>query len=255
MVLVSMLVVAIAVIICYMLKVAHEHNVLTHLVEVKGATDKLKLVFISDVHNRVISSKQRHLLENADAVIIGGDFCDNRTSEQTVIKNLQLLQSFGPLYFVWGNNDREFGEQRLRELFQRFQVTVVENDAVLLPNRANHTWVAAIDDTSTRNYSFTQALEKCDNDDITICVSHNPQVFHLARQQKKLSLLLGGHLHGGQIRLGKYGLHPHGSFSIRHGVATLISNGYGTTLMPLRLGAKPQLHVVQLNVVANSKSK
>lgn len=238
--------VAASLFIIYMLKTAHEHTVLQHVVHENGERDRLKLVFISDVHNRDIKQKDVHLLQGADAVIIGGDFCDRRTSERKLIKNIEFLCSLGPVYFVWGNNDREFGELRLRELFTQYGVRVIENDALSLPNRPNTTWIAAIDDTSTQHYSFSQALAKCADEDVIICVSHNPQVFHLARQEKRLTLLMGGHLHGGQIRLGKFGLHPNGSFSIRHGVATLISNGYGTTLVPFRLGAKPQLHVVEV---------
>lgn len=246
--LVIVILVAAALFILYMLKTAHEHTILQHTVTAVGEKDRVKLVFISDVHNRVIKDKNTELLQQADAVIIGGDFCDRRTSERKLVANLELLCSFGPVYFIWGNNDREFGEQRLREIFSRYGVHIVENDACELPNRANTTWIAAIDDTSTKNYSFSQALATCADEDVIICVSHNPQVFHLARKEKRLTLLMGGHLHGGQIRLGKLGLHPNGSFSMRHGVATLISNGYGTTLVPLRLGAKPQLHVVELVV-------
>lgn len=231
-----------------MLKVAHEHNIVEHTVHVKGQPDAMKLVFISDVHNRKISQKQLEQLRQSTAVIIGGDFCDRRTTEKTLRQNLQLLSSLGPVYFVWGNNDREFGEQRLRQIFAQYHVTIVENDAIALPDRPNATWISAIDDTSKNSYSFQRALHKCNDEDITICISHNPQVFHLARQQKRVSLLMGGHLHGGQIRFGKLGIYPHGSFSIRQGVATLISNGYGTTLIPFRLGAKPQLHVIYMQV-------
>ena len=49
-----------------------------------------------------------------DAVIIGGDFVDKRTSEQTLHENIQLLKKLGPLYFVWGNNDCEYDEKRRR---------------------------------------------------------------------------------------------------------------------------------------------
>ncbi len=29
---------------------------------------------------------------------------------------------------------------------------------------------------------------------------------------------------------------------------TLVSNGYGTTLLPLRLGAKPQCHIIDIEI-------
>lgn len=238
-----------------MFLVAHAHNILEHEAFAYGERDTIRLVFISDVHNRRISSKGFSTIGNVDAVIIGGDFCDKRTSKEKLCANLKQLQTLGPIYFVWGNNDREFGEQHLRQIFDEYNVTIVENTAVELSNRNNTTWIAAIDDTSTKNYSFKRALAKCEDDDVTICVTHNPQVFHIARRQKRVSLLMGGHLHGGQIRLGRFGLHPNGSFSIRHGIPTLISNGYGTTLLPLRLGAHPQMHVITLQVNKMKKNE
>lgn len=232
----------------YMLKEAHENNVRTHQVRTKGKADQFKLFFISDVHNRKISQRMIEKLPAVEAVIIGGDFVDRRVPFSQVERNLALLSKLGPIYFVWGNNDREVGEKALYEVFAKYNVTVVENDAVQLPNRNNTTWISAINDTSRKGYSFPQALAKCSAEDVTIVVSHNPQVFYKAVDILQPALLMGGHLHGGQIRLGPFGVHPHGSFSIRQGVPTLISNGYGTTLLPLRFMAKPECHVVEVTV-------
>lgn len=255
MIVIYILAIVVALLLIYMFKEAHEHNIHQHEVQILGEHDVVKIIFISDVHNRKIHPKKLQTIGFVDAVIIGGDFCDRRTSEQKLVDNLSALSSLGPIYFIWGNNDREFGESRLRGILHQFKATIIENDAIQLPNRSNSTWISAIDDTSTKNYSFKQALQKCQDDDVIIFVSHNPQVFHLARQQKKVSLLMGGHLHGGQIRFGKFGLHPHGSFLIRQGVPTLISNGYGTTLVPLRLGAQPQMHVITLQIDKNRKDE
>ena len=59
--------------------------------------------------------------------------------------------------------------------------------------------------------------------------------------------MLAGHTHGGQIRIGKYGLQEKGSFRMKQGRAKLISNGYGTSTLPLRLGAAPECHVIEIN--------
>ena len=248
MLVVYFLLLCIALLIFYMLKQANEHHIVQHTAVIKGKRDFFRVLFISDVHNRYIQSEGLNKLGALDAVIIGGDLCDRRTKREKLEKNLMLLNQFGPIFFVWGNNDREFGEVELRQIFNELKVTVVENDAVSLNNRQNTTWISAIDDTSTKNYDFNKALSKCKINDVVLCVSHNPQVFQKARRIRVPSMFLGGHLHGGQIRLGKYGLHPHGSFSVRNGVPTLISNGYGTTLVPLRLGAKPQIHVIDIKV-------
>ncbi|MGM9951305.1 MAG: metallophosphoesterase [Lysinibacillus sp.] len=232
--------------VSYMVREAHENNIRRHTVHARGKKDRFSIFFIADVHNRKINKKMLEEIEPVEAVIIGGDFADKRVSIPQIEMNLQRLQALGPIYFVWGNNDREVGEDNLLALFKKYGVTVVEDDAVQLPNRPNVTWISAINDTSRRRYSFKDALAKCKEGDVTLFISHNPQVFNQAYPIHKPALMMGGHLHGGQIRLGGLGMHPHGSFSIRKGVPTLISNGYGTTLLPLRLMAKPECHVIEV---------
>ena len=232
----------------YMLKVASENNVLYHDVPLNGESEQATLFFISDVHLRNINKRMIESINaKFEAVIIGGDFCDKRTPIERIYDNIQVLQKLGPVYFVWGNNDREIGEQKLRQIFKETNVIIIENDAALLPDLNNRCWLSAIDDTSSRNVRYEQAFEKCREGDNVIFISHNPEVFPNVRSKYHTDLMMGGHLHGGQIRFGPYGIHPHGSFSMREAVVTLISNGYGTTMLPLRLGAKPQCHVINLH--------
>jgi len=232
----------------YMLKQASENNVLHHEVRFNGESERARLFFISDVHLRKIDKKMIRKLEGTfDAVIIGGDFCDKRTPLQRIYNNIELLQQVGPIYFVWGNNDREVGEGNLREIFKRYNVKIIENDAELIPSLTNRCWICAIDDTSSKNVHYEKTFKKCREEDQVIFISHNPEIFATVRRKYRTNLMMGGHLHGGQIRFGPYGIHPHGSFSMREGVATLISNGYGTTALPLRFGAKPQCHVIDLH--------
>ncbi len=234
----------------YMIKEAFEHNVLHHVIELKGVCEEqFKLFFISDIHNRIIREEEiRDKKGKFDGVIIGGDLADKRTPIERLIKNIQFLSTLGPVYFIWGNNDREVGEERLRNILSEWNVIMIENDAILLPNRKNKIWLNAIDDTTTKNVHFDKAFAKTEAKDVVLFVSHNPQVFSQVLVQYKVDFLMGGHLHGGQIRLGPFGIYPHGSFSYKKGIPVLISNGYGTTLLPLRLGAKPQCHIIDVKI-------
>ena len=229
--------------LCYMWLLAKGNDVLRHLLHLSGESEQIRFFFISDSHARPISRKLiLKVKERIDFVLIGGDFADQRTPLVQIEANLKKLKQLGPIFFVWGNNDREVGEQTLLELFHRYGVTVLNNDAIQLPF-ANNVWLSAIDDTSSK-YNIPKALEKCPTDANIIFVSHNPKIFKRVLPHVTPVLMLGGHLHGGQIRVGKYGMQPHGYYRKENGVQTLVSNGYGTTLVPLRLGAKPQTHVV-----------
>lgn len=231
----------------FMMKQAKENHIHIHRMAIQGEEEKIRLFFISDTHARTINKEMIQSVQGpVHAVIIGGDFADKRTPWLRIEDNLKLLKKLGPVYFIWGNNDREVGEEWLRNLFQQHNVPIIENEALLIPNLKNRIWLSAIDDTSA-NYNIENAIVKCKAEK-TVFISHNPQIFSKVQKKFQPILMMGGHLHGGQIRLGKFGLHPHGSFSIRQGVYTLISNGYGTTLLPFRLGAKPQCHIIDIEV-------
>ena len=236
--------------VLYMVRQAHENNVRTHSITAEGEKETLRLFFISDTHTRLIDEAMIQQLDTPfHAVIIGGDFVDKRTPWPKIEKNIQLLKQLGPVYFIWGNNDREVGEQRLRKLFQRYDVKIIENEALLMPGCVNRIWLSAVDYQPVAG-NIEKALSPCGNNQ-TIFLAHNPHVFNKVLKQSKPLLMMGGHLHGGQIRLGKFGLQPHGSFSLRQGVQTLVSNGYGTTLAPLRFGAKPECHVINIVISTN----
>lgn len=232
----------------YMIYQAFENNLLHHEITLLGDRDQLSLFFISDTHLRKIDEQMiQRVNKEIDAVIIGGDFADKRTPIPRIYENIRLLKTLGPVYFVWGNNDREVGEDYLRNIFKETGVTIIENNAILLPNSQNKCWLSAIDYTPTKNGRFSKAFAKCDEDDTVIFISHNPQVFQKVSKEYKVDFMMGGHLHGGQIRLGPFGIHPHGSFSKINGVPALISNGYGTTMISMRLNAKPQCHIIDVN--------
>ena len=250
MIYVGLLLVFVIAFLLYMWKVANENNVLNHQLKLVGEQEKIRLFFISDTHLRRINKDMIKRIDGSfDAVIIGGDFADSRTPIERIHENLDLLTPLGPTYFVWGNNDREVGEDRLRGILEEHGVHILANDAVDLPGKKNRFWLSAIEDTSTMKYSFEAAFEKVDEDDFVVFISHNPGVFARVRAKYRADLMIGGHLHGGQIRIGRYGVHPNGSYREREGVMTLVSNGYGTTLLPLRLGAKPQCHIIDIEIV------
>lgn len=227
----------------YMLALAHRNTIKIHHTDAPITKD-CKLYFISDVHNRKINQRMLVRVGKVDAVIIGGDFCDKRTSFARLEENLRRLSMCGKLYFVWGNNDRELNEVNLRAIFKQYDVTILENSAVPL---TKDIWLSAIEDTSSRKYSFEAALQHVPEDAYRIFISHNPAVFPRVLAAHTVNFLLAGHWHGGQIRLGPLGVRPNGSYAIVQGVPTLISNGYGTTLLPLRLGAAPQTHIITLH--------
>lgn len=235
------------ILLSYMVYLAFENNVKEHKIVLEGVDEKVRLFFISDVHLRKINKKMIEGIQKPiHGVIIGGDLADNRTPIKVIRNNIQLLNMLGPVYFVWGNNDREVGEATLRKLLQEEKVTIIENDAVQMKNLQNFCVLVGIDDLTTGNPEVEKAFAKCCKEDNVFFICHDPRIFEEIQKEYKPKLLLGGHFHGGQIRLGPFGIFPKGLFKTKDGCTTLISNGYGTTAISLRFGARPECHIIDI---------
>lgn len=120
-------VVAGILLLLFMWKQANENNIRKHVIHAEGIEEKVRLFFISDTHARKINEKMiASITEPINAVVIGGDFVDRRTSERTIDENIQLLKKLGPVYFVWGNNDKEIGEKNYVNYFSSIKLQLLK---------------------------------------------------------------------------------------------------------------------------------
>ncbi|MCW1928211.1 metallophosphoesterase [Bhargavaea beijingensis] len=204
------------------------------------------IFFISDIHRRRVS---RELIRKAggpfDAVIIGGDLAERGVPESRIRRNIMRLAALGPLYYVWGNNDREVGEALIRSAISDAGGTVLDNESAVLMAGPVRWVLVGTDDTSSFNVDVDQAFRNVRRGDAVIFISHSPSVFEMLGQ-KDPEVRMAGHTHGGQIRLGRFGMLEKGRFRSDNGKVELVSNGYGTSLVPLRLGAPAESHIIRL---------
>ena len=230
----------------------------------------LKLAYASDIHYGALLDKERvtDLADrlnalDADIVLLGGDYGEDAAH------SLEFWQIVPPLHArlavcgVVGNHDRADGDiDALCAAMQAKGVTPLVNNAVMLRGEDGTIAVCATDDCYWGNpdYSGT-AAQVCDAD-FVIYAPHAPDALEDAYNVQKdpfFDLALCGHSHGGQVALLGfapytasrrgliYGNHYRSGLIDEYGVNVLVSNGVGTTWLPIRFGARAQYHLITLN--------
>ncbi|WP_088102244.1 metallophosphoesterase [Halalkalibacter urbisdiaboli] len=238
-----------SLLLLYMLIEAHRNRIRHQELEVKNLPelfDGFRIYFISDVHRRRISDKMlKKIVKNCDLIIIGGDLLEKRVPIQRVEDNVKKLVEIAPTFFIWGNNDIEIDGTKLRACFKRNGVVELNDRLIEIERDSSSLAFVGVHHERFRSCHL-QLYEKAGHYDCCILLSHYPEVIDYLPIQHPFSLILSGHTHGGQIRLLGWGLAEKGGIKCRKGLVQLISNGYGTTGLPLRLGAPAETHLLTL---------
>jgi hypothetical protein len=141
-------------------------------------------------------------------------------------------------------------------------IPVLENRSVRLQTPAGPLWVAGLGDQQAflrprrgqrRGIDdLAGTLAMIDDDAPVILMAHEPDVF--ARTPARVTLTLSGHTHGGQVRLfgwspvvpSRYGNRYAYGHVREKGHDLIVSAGLGTSKIPFRLGAPPEIVLIEL---------
>ncbi|MBN8190778.1 metallophosphoesterase [Bacillus sp. NTK074B] len=242
------------ILLLIMLYEARRNVVKIEEVKLPGLPDDMQPVsifFISDIHNREISDEIiEEVKGRTDFVIIGGDLLEKGVPFSRVEGNLDKLQSVGKVYFVWGNNDYEVNSTRLKKIFNEKGIIEIVNTSVKVPLHNGVMNLIGVDDASTQRANYPLALDQVSPDEFNVLISHDPRLLNQVRKEDGIDLMISGHTHGGQIRLFGWGLYKKGRLDNLPETTLLVSNGYGTTAIPLRLGAPAETHLL---IIKNNK--
>lgn len=240
----------------YMYKQAIQENILEQTLafpEFPQSFGKIRIFFISDIHKRKISPAFINKIENIDLVIIGGDLTEKKVPFKQVSENIEQLKKLGIVFFVWGNNDYEVDYHDLDSLLLQYGVKILDNTSYLFESEQGDTLeLVGVDDLVHERDELETALEETKGDSFKILVSHEPEIVDKFSEAEKISLVLSGHTHGGQIRIFGFGPHEIGRLTQLPHTTQLISNGFGTSLVPLRLGAPPETHILTVTTKAEA---
>jgi len=235
--------------------------------------DGLRVAFLSDFHvagpGRGASLTQQAIeivaQERPDLVLLGGDYFDKGRWDDSS-KVFDGLTAFSNVIGVLGNHDQKGGKhvaERVRQGMARRGAVILQNSAISVRVRDCDVTIAGVDDPYTNHDDLEQTLRG--NPWPLILLAHAP-VIETSLEPGMAGLVLSGHTHGGQIRLspaktltpldstfyldrlvGRRISKYQRGFHWVNGNLLYVSNGIGTTRLPIRFMAPPEVTIFHLS--------
>jgi predicted MPP superfamily phosphohydrolase len=186
---------------------------------------------------------------DADAILIAGDMVSTQMLARTVstpdaIAPLGTLRAPLGVYAVFGNHDHWRGVAPIRRALRRTDIVLLENRAV----RVGPVTLGGVDDPVTDHADLEGTTAKmAEMGGPQILLSHGTSLFDWLPVH--VTLMLAGHTHCGQVRF----LQPGRECGLsRRGVHRLIVGaGIGTSILPFRIGAPPDVWLITVGPPAS----
>ena len=249
--------------------------------KINGIKREKKIIFLSDLHNRMYGEENERLLESIrnqhpDLILIGGDMLvrkDGNSYDKTV-HFLAKLPGICPVYCANGNHEQKLKElpDKYEQSYEEYKKALTASGIHMLENASETVKLeevpvklsgleiplGAYARFGKKELSLKEITDRIGEhgDDYQILLAHHPGYMkeYLAYGA---DLILGGHYHGCVVQLPwiggvistnftlfpKYsgGIYPEGEQT------AVVSRGLGTHSVPLRLWNWPELIVLELS--------
>jgi uncharacterized protein len=224
----------------------------------------LRLAFASDfhagptLHARLLADAFAALSDaEADLLLLGGDFVSfHARYVDRMIESIARLPAPLGKFAVLGNHDLLGDDEYIVRRLGEAGVTTLVNANVRLPAPHDDVWVCGLDDWDEGTPDAEEAFRGAHG--TRVVLGHQPDAL-LAIGDRPFDVAFFGHVHGGQFLLRNREpairhrgpvskLYMHGGV-FHVGVSdapVLVSRGIGTSTLPLRRHADPQVHICTL---------
>lgn len=222
----------------------------------------IRILQVSDLHIQSIGRREQSVLAKIndlkpDLLIFSGDVIDDAAKLSVLERFLSLLDK-GRMVAVLGNwehwSDVNFDE--LRALYSRQGVSLLINQHVSYRINDRDVVVTGLDDFTAGHPDLGMTNLKRQDGETHLLVQHSPGWFETLEAlaiPSPFTLCLSGHTHGGQVApFGKALWRPRGSGNFvvgRYDISLCplyVSRGVGTSIAPLRIGARPEIALFNL---------
>ena len=230
--------------------------------------DGLTILHVSDLHAGTPSLNMRAFHKavdfgieaEPDLVALTGDIVSHPRASDTVVAELERLRPPLGISAVLGNHDvgasnDPFSRGAIIEDWGEATVTLLRGETQVIEHRGARIEVGGLDASAWLAGRAPPPGELFSPEaDLRLLLAHFPEAAE-ELAPGSADLVLCGHLHGGQICLpspwGKlrlaHGVHRFHEGIYRDGATTIVvTRGLGTTLVPFRLAARPEVSLLRL---------
>jgi uncharacterized protein len=194
--------------------------------------------------------------ERPDLVALLGDYIDPTVALGEWIEPEAIAARLGSpaprlgTFAVLGNHDWGHAGPRMATALREAGVAVLENEAL---RTGDGFWIAGLGDLIKRDADVELALAGVPLDEPVVLLSHNPDVF--PRVPDRVALTISGHTHGAQVDIpvvrdrttpSRFGARYTGGHIVEDGRHLYVSAGIGTSRLPIRFRAKPEIALLEL---------
>ena len=208
-------------------------RVVTHYAWHTGKLEKaLQIAVVSDLHDESYADIWPQI-EGADCLLVPGDVVNRY--KQSCNRGLMFLEEAAerlPTFFSAGNHEMRIKSRKnLLAALEKSKANILMNTYV----RFGEVWIGGWYRPALLDMpDMIDEFEKLDGCKILLC--HRPEDYIKHLREKAVDLVVAGHAHGGQIRVGNQGLYAPGQGifpKYTYGIADecmLISAGAGNPI-------------------------
>jgi hypothetical protein len=229
------------------------------------ALDGFRIGFDTDYHaapphstpKAIARIVERLNAEQPDIALLGGDYIDAHplwgglVPPEAIAQELSRIDA--PTIAVLGNHDWKQAGDHMWTALHNVGIEVLENRAIPIDG----VYIAGLADLRWRRPDLPGTLAMVPPGAPVILLAHDPDVFPLVPD--RVAITLAGHTHGGQIAIpvlrravipSRYGERYARGHVVEDGRHLYVSSGLGTSGLPLRLLAPPEVVVLELTSAA-----
>jgi predicted MPP superfamily phosphohydrolase len=226
-----------------------------------------KIAFISDTHYKSLFTetglKNLTILLHKikpNILLMGGDYQEGCQYVKELFDSLETIKPDLGIYGVLGNNDYERCTEEIRESMKEHNMKLLEqiSDTIFKDNQK--IIISGIENSTTTDKTLLERITKCptlslSKSDFVILLTHTPD-YAQDNDISNTDIVLAGHTHGGQVLIfghapkvpSKYGERfLTGLKYTSKGVPMIITNGIGTSQIPIRIGAPSEIVLITLH--------